>query len=335
MARVDFRDGSDFRLPGRRSPAGTGGARDYRRWVARLAEEYRRDFHRDAALQRARPTPAGERRGAADRAAAVVFAAGRFFWRAGLFLGPLARFVLARSAPILKIAAVGLAVLAAVGVFAQWPRSGTGDGTVKASEPDKPATRAGWVRIAEPDQLYALHAPFTAGERLVYEARRHSAGGGREDFLNYGEFSASAPFVRLAVTRHGLERIIAPAFFVDMARRAAAIGVSIDRADRPAPGATRFGDFEMAAMTMRDGRVARRNCRGFRFNATPPGLGVAGFACGADGQPLSDGDLACLINRLGLVSAGEDKPLTDFFAAAGTRAARGCAAPGPARRRRK
>lgn len=191
------------------------------------------------------------------------------------------------------------------------------------------------MRIPQPDRRYDLRAPLTAGEKLIYEARRHSTGGGREDFLNYGEFAGNAPFVRLAVTRHGSEIVAAPSFYVDMARRAAAIGVSIDRADPPAPRATRFGDFDMAAMTMRNGRLARDNCRGFSFIATPPGLGVAGFACGADGQPLSDGDLACLINRLDLVPAGEDKPLRDFFAAAGTRAGRGCVAPWAARRRTK
>lgn len=350
--KTGFRDGSDFRALGRRALAAQDEARAGaekavdarqrparaadRRWVARLAEEYRRDYHPDAAARRPQPPPAEENLGAADGAAAAVFVAGRLFWRAGLFLSPLARFVLARSAPILKIAAVGLAVLAAIGVFAQWPRSGTDDGPVKASEEARPAPRhMGWVRIPQPDHLYVLRAPLTAGEELVYEARRHSTGGGREDFLNYGEFAGNAPFVRLAVYRHGSEKAAAPSFYVDMARRAAAIGVSIDRADPPAPRATRFGDFEMAAMTMRNGRLARDNCRGFRFSATPAGLSVAGFACGADGRPLSGGDLACLINGLGLVPAGQDQPLRDFFAAAGTRGGRGCVSPWAARRRAK
>jgi hypothetical protein len=272
----------------------------------------------------------------ADGAAAAVFGAGRLFWRAGLLLRPLFRFVLARSAPILKLAAVGLAILAAAGFFAQWRHSGTEAERVQSPEAAKPAPRRlGWVKIPQPFHLYNLPAPLVAGEKLDYEARRHSTGGGREDFLSYGDFDGKAPFVRLAVTRHGSERMEAASFYVDMARRAAAIGISIDRADPPAPQATRFGEFETAAMSMLKGRLARDNCRGFRSSFAPPVVAIAGFACGADGQPLSARELACVINRLDLVSAREDKPLRDLFAAAAARGGAGCAEPGSSRRGRE
>ena len=225
-------------------------------------------------------------------------------------------------------------ILAVAGFFAQWLHSGAGAESVEPLDALKSAPRrSGWVKILRPFHRYDLPAPFVAGERLDYEARRHATGGGREDFLTYGEFDGKTAFVRLAVTRHGSEKMAAPTFYVDMARRAAAIGVSIDRADPPTPQSTRFGEFEMAAMSMLKGRLARDNCRGFRFSVPPSGVAIAGFACGADGKPLSGSELACAIDRLDLVSAREDKVLRDFFAAAATRGGTGCGGPGPSMRR--
>ncbi len=290
-------------------------------WAARLAEEYRREFHPGAA-PRAEP-PTEDKLTAADSAAAAAFGAGRLFRRAGLLLRPLFRFVLARSAPILKFAAVALAILAAAGLLAQWRHSGAGAERVQPPEAGKAAARLpGWVKIPEPFHLFNLSAPLIAGQKLDYEARRHSTGGGREDFLSYGEFEGKTPFVRLAVYRQGSEKMAAPAFYVDMARRAAAIGISIDRADPPTPQATRFGEFEMAALSMLKGRLARDNCRGFRLGVARQGVGIAGFACGEDGQPLSGRELAGVINRIDLVSARGDRALRDFFASAEPRPSR-------------
>ena len=66
-----------------------------------------------------------------------------------------------------------------------------------------------------------------------------------------------------------------------MARRAAQLGLSLGRANNAETQATRLGDAETAALTLTEGRVARDNCRGFRFSAAQLGLTLAGFACGA------------------------------------------------------
>jgi hypothetical protein len=305
-------------------------------WAGRLAEEYHREFHPVAAARTFAPQHAEEKPTAADGAAAAAFVAGKLIWRASLFLRPLFRFALAHSAPVVKIAAVGLVILAGAGFLAQWPRPAAESPVAETGAGARPTLRRPtWVKIAEPFHLYDLPSSFIAGEKLDYEARRRSIGGGREDFLTFGTFSGAGPFVRLGVYRHGSEKWATPPFYVDMARRAAAIEISIDRADPPTAQATRFGDFETAAMTMIKGRQARDNCRGFRFSVTPPGLAIAGFACGADDQPFSGGELACLINRLDLVSAGDDRLLSDFFAAAQSRHSQGCPEPEPPRRRRR
>ncbi|WP_298359626.1 hypothetical protein [Rhodoblastus sp.] len=327
--KIGFDSGSDFR---RRFRFDAG-------WALRLARRralaLRGRLSEGIAALRAR----GGRRGtagdilAAPDGAAAAFAAGGLFRRAGLLIRPLLRFVLARNASILKFAAVGMALLAAAGFLAQWLHSGAGVENAQPPEAAKPAPRSSeWVKIPGPFHLFSLSAPLVAGQKPDYDARRHSTGGGREDFLAFGQFDGRAPFVRFAVYRHGSEKTPESAFYVEMARRAAAIGISIDRADPPMPQTTRFGKFEMAALSMLKGRLARDNCRGFRLVAAPPGVGIAGFACGADGQPLSNRQLACVIDRLDLVSARGDKALRDFFVASEPRGAAGCAESGPSRR---
>jgi hypothetical protein len=301
------------------------------KWRADLAREYRREFHPIEAA-RAAPVAPGEDRTAADGAAAALFLAGKAAWRASLILEPAFRFLAAYSAAILKVAAVGLVVVGAGGLLAQWPGSDRSEETfVAASQPAQPgAQRAVWLEIPKPLRLFDLAAPSLARERRLYAARRHTTGGGREDVLTFGEFAGTGPFFRLAIYRHGAEKTADAAFFVDMARRGAQLGLSLGRANVAQTQATRFGDFETAAMTMTEGGVTRDSCRGFRFSASQLGLTIAGFSCGADDEAASAGALACLVNRLDLISSGEDSDLRDFFASAQARGARGCAEPASA-----
>jgi hypothetical protein len=298
------------------------------KWRADLAREYRREFHPIESARVASIAP-GEDRTAADGAAEALFLAGKVAWRAGLILEPVFRFLAAYSAAILKVAAVGLVVVGAAGLLAQWPGSDRSeDAVIAAAKPAQPgAQRAVWLEIPKPLRLYDLAAPSLAHEKRLYAARRHTTGGGREDVLTFGEFAGAGPFFRLSIYRHGAEKTADAAFFVDMARRAAQLGLSLGRANVAQTQATRFGDFETAAMTMTEDGVTRDACRGFRFSAAQLGLTIAGFSCGADDEAASAGALACLVNRLDLASSGEDSALRDFFAAAQPRGARGCVEP--------
>ena len=305
------------------------------RWAAELAREYRREFHPLEAASEPAPTAVEVDPTAAEGAAAAFFVAGKAAWRVGLFLEPAVRFISAHSAPILKVAAVDLAIVGAAGFLAQWPRSGGGDEAAldAPARATTAAPRPAWVEIQKPFRLFDLAAPQLAREKRLYTARRHNTGGGREDVLTFGEFAGTGPFLRVSVYRHGSEKSADAAYFVDMARRAAQLGLSLGRANNAETQATRFGDVETAALTLTEGRVARDNCRGFRFSAAQLGLTLAGFACGAGQEAVSGGDLACLLDRLDLVSAGEDRALRDFFAAAQARGR--AAAPNRFPRRRK
>jgi hypothetical protein len=227
----------------------------------------------------------------------------------------IARAVHATRDAAFKLAGVGAALLAAAGFLAQGPET-----VPPSAVPASAAAPVAWFEIAKPVPVYALAAPQLAHETFTYQARRHAPGGGREDTLTFGDFAKPGIFMRLAVYRHGAEKPVDDApLFVEMARRAAPLGLSIVHASFEPDQPTRFGPLEMAALTLSAGPLDRQskreNCRGFRLVQMAPGVTIAGLACAGADQTLGATDMACLVNRLDLASPGDDRALRAFFAA--------------------
>jgi len=240
---------------------------------------------------------------------------------AGIVLRPLGRALLALGEPAIKLAVVGLLLLAAIGFLAQWPMTAGPTGATAAAPPPEPV----WREIYHPYAVYDLPAPQLAHEKLVYAARRNIANDGREDILTFGQFASPKNlFLRLVIYRHRAQKIAPSSFFVAMARRAAPLDLSVLRADVAEPQKSRFGDLQTAALTLSGASLKRENCRGFRLNRDKPGLTFTGFACAAAREEMSAPRLACLIDRLDLIAAGDDRPLRDFFGAAEARRAPQC-----------
>ena len=217
--------------------------------------------------------------------------------------------------------AAGLALLAVlIGLFLAAPLPSL---LKDDPAPPPPAISARWLEVTKPFPLYSLIAPQIARLRLSYSARRHSSGGGREDALTFGEFNAPTAFLRLSVYRHGAEWTEDSPFFVDMARRAAPLGLSVQHEDLTRVTPTRFGEFETAALGLAATQARRDNCLGFRMTRAEPGVTIGGLACAAGNEPFAASDLACLINRLDLLSAADDK-LRVFFAASLARGTPNC-----------
>ena len=172
-----------------------------------------------------------------------------------------------------------------------------------------------WIEIIKPVRIYSLEARDLAKLTLTYAARRRGGGASatREDLLVYGAWRADQPSLRLSMLRNGT----GPAVSLDTAivRQAADVGLSVGHSTLPETLSTRFGDFEIADVeaTLHPGAALR--CSGFRLHIAKPALAVDGFACGADGHVIAKRALGCLIDRLDLASAGDDKALADFFAA--------------------
>lgn len=215
----------------------------------------------------------------------------------------------------LKLAGACAALLAAAGFLLPLPET--------AAPPSPIGVRSGWVEIVKPAPLFALTAPQLGHEKSVYAARRHETGGGREDSLTVGEFGGGRPFLRLSIYRHGAEKAAEAPFYVEMARRAAPLGLSIVHASLEQDQSTRFGPLETAALSLSQGQSKRDACRGFRLVQDTPGLTIGGLACAGADQDLSAADVGCLVDRLEFTGPNEEDALRGFFAARAARSG-GC-----------
>jgi len=172
-----------------------------------------------------------------------------------------------------------------------------------------------WLDIVKPFQLYEVAATEFEDSWGLYEAQHNLLGGGRRDTLSFGALDKSESYLRVSFYRIGREDAAEPTMWVEMARRAAGAGLSVDRASAPTLLPTRFGAFEASDLTM-SGAAGVRVCIGFRLSETSPRLRISGFACGEQGRPFDRSALACVIDRFDLVAAGEDSQLRAFFARA-------------------
>jgi hypothetical protein len=212
------------------------------------------------------------------------------------------------------IGAATLAILLACAVAALHPDADPEPEALVAAAPlAEPAPiKPTWAPIAKPIRLFAIDAPDILGPLTNYEARRHNLDGGRDDILTFGSFDGALAFMQLSIFRAQQEGPVST-FFLDMARIAADAGVAVNHSTVPAPLSTRFGPFDVADLALDQASSNPTNCLGFRFLADSAHLRIAGVYCGTATHPADRGALRCLINRLDLISAGEDSILRDWF----------------------
>lgn len=173
---------------------------------------------------------------------------------------------------------------------------------------------ASWVDIQKPFQLYTLPSPEFGKAPSLYEARRLAVGEGRIDTLVFGKFDGTSSYLRVSIQRLA-EPGPASGFFIDLARRAAEAGLAVSHPSVTAQIASSFGGLDFASATLEHGGTQAR-CQLFRLSDSGPDLHVAGLACAGGGRELEPSGLACLIDRLSLISARDDAALRLFFAAA-------------------
>lgn len=187
-----------------------------------------------------------------------------------------------------------------------------------------PAPVNPWVEVRHPLRFYSLETQEFGREPTSYEARRRAQGGGREDTLTLGAASpGDKRGMLVSVYRRGAEEAGSDRFFVEVARQAARQGLSVAHAAQPGDMKTRFGVFEVADISLA-GKGGEAACLGFRLDRANPALRISGYACGTPARPIDRRELACTIDRLDLVSVGEDRALGRFFAESQLARGAGC-----------
>ncbi len=193
------------------------------------------------------------------------------------------------------------------------------------------AGQDGWVTIGRPIALFGLESP-ELDKRSGYEARRSQDGQRREDMLTFGEFADGKSFLSLkfqvnrdAQVQKALIGQSQP-FVITLVRESASRGLSIGRSGAATTIETKFGTVETADIGLSDGSAGRA-CIAFRHLDSAAHLSFSGWWCGSEARPADRAQLICLIDRIDLLSAGDDPELRASFARTELNRRQGCSVP--------
>lgn len=172
-----------------------------------------------------------------------------------------------------------------------------------------PIVRPDWAAVDRPWPAFEINLPEIDAEPR-YTIRRNTLGGGRKDLLTFGEMGQSLQFVTVEIYRPGSELLHfaeAPseiASIVDELKPAGAIRASL-------PLETKFGPF--ATVDFAVGRFGGGHCVGFVRHTRMPRLRIAGISCSMN-TIVDRESVACVLDRLTLLSSGSDRKVAELFA---------------------
>ncbi len=183
-----------------------------------------------------------------------------------------------------------------------------------------PEPRLEWVSIDRPHPAFELQMPEWASSNTDYAIQRRAADNGRKDVLSFGDPAASGPYIIVEIDRPGSssER------FLDAQSEIAARIVSFTVTDDvKAAGQliTKFGavplvDFAIAPRERSDIHAASRRCLGFARSFSTPVMQISGWYCSPGEEIVDRATLSCALDRLTMLSSGNDPDLAALFAQA-------------------
>jgi hypothetical protein len=175
-----------------------------------------------------------------------------------------------------------------------------------------------WINVERPHPAFELIMPELAAQSPGYAILRRTADGARKDVLSWGDAAGSGPYVIVEIYRPGPtgERFIdAPS---EIAARILPYNVTDDvKAAGTIDskfGTVRLVDFAIAAQRTQPAKP--RRCLGFARPFDQPPMQIAGWYCSAGDEVVDRAMLACLLDRLTVLSAGGDGDLAGLFARA-------------------
>jgi hypothetical protein len=190
--------------------------------------------------------------------------------------------------------------LMAIGGIALWHQ--LPDATAMA-----PSVRDGWAVATRSAPAFAVSQFIFQGKTEVYEILRHPEGG-RKDVFHWSG-SDSKPVAELELYRPGDEHQAVPAV-ADIAAR-------MDPDAALALEAAGFIDSKFGPVTLLrlvGGADDARACLGFMKRIDDPNFRISGWSCQGDSLPARRAAIGCMLNRLMLLTAGNEPKLAELFA---------------------
>jgi len=171
---------------------------------------------------------------------------------------------------------------------------------------------AGWSVADRSAPGFALspQAPSDkSGKSDTYVILRHPQGG-RKDILRWSG-TAERPAAELEIYRPGGEVAAAADPRADLAARMFSPGTELETAGVIE---SKFGS--VILLRRAGAREGAGSCLGFFKRIDDPALQISGWSCQGDSLPVRRAAIDCVLNRLMLLTSGNEPKLAEFFAQA-------------------
>jgi hypothetical protein len=178
-----------------------------------------------------------------------------------------------------------------------------------------PEAHPAWIEVTRAAGAFAVEMPGLDSAQSSYLVRRHRDGGGRKDLMTFGAPGDKGAYVRIEFYRPGTEGEAIADPLDAVAALAADSKIDAELSETPSKLKTKFG--ELAVIDMNVTRSdASRACVAIAGAWDDPRFGLVAWWCNPGPELVPHGQLACLIDRLSLMSAGGDERLAALFAKA-------------------
>ena len=167
--------------------------------------------------------------------------------------------------------------------------------------------KPGWTVADRSYPAFAVRQADVAGITAVYEIQRHP-GGGRKDILRWMP-NEGRPLAELELYRLGGEALEA-ASIADVAVRMDPGGLRETVGEGVID--SKFGPVALFGFAER--RDDARRCLGFAHSLDAANLRISGWSCQGEGLPARRAAVACMLDRLTLLTAGGEPRLAELFA---------------------
>ena len=204
--------------------------------------------------------------------------------------------------------------------------------------PPEPIAKAGWSPASRSHPAFAVSSLDLSDKTETYEIFRHPAGG-RKDVLHWtapgtasgtaqGSALAGKPIAELEIYRPGGEFDPSDTANAEIATRMDPQGNPKGNPEGDPKGSSgleaagvidsKFGAVALLRSSSNASGAKNRAtpCLGFIKRLGDPNLQISGWTCQGDGLPARRAAIGCMLNRLTLLSAGNEPKLAELFARA-------------------